>query len=137
MIQRKCSLRKWYEELLRGCSYVQLQHFRIGERPVWWVNTALLPAGFEAEQIGSSLMKARPDMEIRPAFYPLHLQKSFKHAAMECPNAEILYERLICLPSSPMLNRDDVKEVCHAVLATMATQSHATEKNYICSLKRV
>ena len=45
-------------------------------------------------------------------FYPLHLQRPFREASiLPCPNSELLYDRIICLPSSPNLSKQDVEHV--------------------------
>lgn len=68
-----------------------------------------------AEHIGLSLMKSHPHIEIRPAFFPLHKMTSFIEDASPCPNCNMVYSSLLCLPSSAQLTKQDVKEVCVAL----------------------
>jgi dTDP-4-amino-4,6-dideoxygalactose transaminase len=68
-----------------------------------------------AECVGMDLMKRHPNIEIRPAFYPLHKMTSFIKDAMPCPNADNVYQTLLCVPSSAQLTEMDVKEVSGAL----------------------
>lgn len=91
------------------------------DRPVWWANSAILPSGVHAEKVGMKLMKAFPEIEIRPGFYPLHLQKPFQDGSLlPCPNSELLYQRIICLPSSPNLSKEDIQHVSNSLLEILA-----------------
>jgi len=45
-------------------------------------------------------MKKYPNIEIRPAVFPLHTMGTFAKEAAACPNAEEVYDTLFCVPSS-------------------------------------
>merc|ERR1711862_500724 len=109
----------WYEDHfaatpeLKG---IKLQTCAPGDEPVWWITAALLPDGMKGEAVGMRLMDRYPDIEIRPGFYPLHMMAIFKsNWSKPCPNSEVLYSRLICLPSSNQLKESDVKRICGAL----------------------
>lgn len=76
------------------------------------------------------LMKKYPHIEIRPAFFPLHSMAPFQEAAVyPCPNSEVLYRRLVCLPSSALLQEEDVKNIAQALVETfeeVKTEAEAT-----------
>ena len=42
---------------------VKMQAVTEGDNPVWWVNSAVLPDGISAEEVGMQLMKDFPDIE--------------------------------------------------------------------------
>merc|ERR1712194_161035 len=114
---------------------LDFQKTRPGDEPVWWLNSLRLarhrlPPGLQqalkkrydenssfnvAEAVGLLLMKRNPHIEIRPAFFPLHKMSPFAKAARPCPNCDLVYQTLLCVPSSALLEESDVKEVCSAV----------------------
>ena len=61
------------------------------------------------------LMKDSPHIEIRPAFFPLHKMACFASVAEPCPNADNVYDTLLCGPSSAQLLEEDVDQVCFAL----------------------
>eukprot|EP00434_Breviolum_minutum_P032396 symbB.v1.2.028649.t1/scaffold3056.1/size64578/1 len=67
-------------------------------------------------------MKTYPDIEIRPGFFPLDMMAIFQSTgSRKCVNAQLLYRRLVCLPSSNQLQKEDVERVCSALLEAMQT----------------
>jgi len=125
MIERKRAIHSWYEEGLAkrpGLAGVKLQQAAPGDDSVWWINAALLPEGLSGEEVGMQLMKTYPDIEIRPGFFPLDMMAIFQSTgSRKCVNAQLLYRRLVCLPSSNQLQKEDVERVCSALLEAMQT----------------
>lgn len=119
MIERKRSIHQWYIDCMAtrpGLQGVKLQKELETDESVWWINAALLPEGISGEEVGMRLMKDYPDIEIRPGFFPLNVMKIFKSKwSHPCPNAETLYQRLVCLPSSNQLQREDIVRICGAL----------------------
>jgi dTDP-4-amino-4,6-dideoxygalactose transaminase len=124
MIENKRKIHGWYEQYMSPEAtpreelhpYLRAIKFQKGkglDEPVWWINSIILPVN--AEKVGMLLMQKFPHIEVRPAFYPLHSMNIFKEHSHPGPNADHLYESLLCLPSSAMLVEDDVKEICSAV----------------------
>lgn len=120
MIERKRAIHGWYEAgfssrpELKGISFQQVAQ---GDEAVWWITAALLPEGYNGEAVGMKLMEKYPDIEIRPGFFPLNKMAIFKSKwAKPCPNAEVLYQRLVCLPSSNQLKKEDVERICDALV---------------------
>merc|ERR1719478_354712 len=122
MIDRKRRIHDWYEKnlaALPGLSDVKLQTAAPGDEPVWWINAALMPEGVSGEEVGMKLMADFPDIEIRPGFFPLDQMAIFKHAKVSpCPNTDLLFRRLVCLPSSANLQEENVERVCRALSAS-------------------
>mmetsp|Transcript_21910 Transcript_21910/g.55231 ORF Transcript_21910/g.55231 Transcript_21910/m.55231 type:complete len:757 (-) Transcript_21910:724-2994(-) len=131
MIERKRNIHKWYVELLGDVGFLKFQQAKSLDQPVWWLNALMIetPAKLKlaaqfsgakpqqnlAETVGMRLMKHHPHIEIRPAFFPLHKMSCFSTHARPCPNADFVYERLLCVPSSAQLNRGDIESVCIAL----------------------
>lgn len=131
MMERKRAIHGWYEDgiaarpALKG---VRLQQASEGDDSVWWINAALLPDGLCGEDVGMQLMKSFPDIEIRPGFYPLNSMAIFQSEwSRPCPNAELLYKRLVCLPSSNQLQKGDVERVCDALVEAIRAVSTPTQ----------
>mmetsp|Transcript_45612 Transcript_45612/g.105865 ORF Transcript_45612/g.105865 Transcript_45612/m.105865 type:complete len:694 (-) Transcript_45612:35-2116(-) len=127
-VERKRAIHNWYVTKIKNapelCDF-QLQQTSKGDSPVWWINTAVLPEGYSAEELGMKLMKQYPHIEIRPGFYPLDKMDIFKSKyAAPCKNSELLYKRLIALPSSVHLQESDVDTVVQA-LVTVFTELKA------------
>eukprot|EP00929_Paragymnodinium_shiwhaense_P001027 TRINITY_DN101249_c0_g1_i1.p1 TRINITY_DN101249_c0_g1~~TRINITY_DN101249_c0_g1_i1.p1 ORF type:complete len:700 (+),score=198.00 TRINITY_DN101249_c0_g1_i1:148-2247(+) len=123
MIERKRAIHGWYEKRMAThpvLQKIQLQKCELGDEPVWWITGALLPEGFVGEQVGMKLMEKFPDIEIRPGFFPLNKMAIFQSAwTKACPNTELLYRRLVCLPSSNMLQECDIDRVCDALVTAI------------------
>jgi len=119
MIERKRAIHSWYKHYfaaMPALSSVKLQLSAEDDEPVWWINSALMPEDISGEEVGTLLMKEYPDIEIRPGFYPLHMMAIFSSSWTQgCPNAELLYKRLVCLPSSSLLAEPDVERICGAL----------------------
>jgi len=126
MVQRKRAIHNWYEAGFATRPELQsidLQKAATGDEPVWWLNAALLPEGMSGEKVGMKLMNLFPDIEIRPGFYPLNKMSIFQSKQMQpCPNAEKLYQSLVCLPSSNQLTQPDVERVCDALAEVLRTE---------------
>jgi len=139
MISQKRKIHSWYQEGLKEMPYIKFQQARPLDEPVWWLNSLKieldkLPSDVAekyrgklaknrnfnlAETVGMEIMKNHPNIEIRPAFYPLHKMSSFSETAQPCPTSELVYQTLLCVPSSAQLQEEDVKEVCAAFKASM------------------
>jgi len=90
-----------------------------GDDSVWWINAALMPEGISGEEVGMQLMKDYPDIEIRPGFFPLDQMAIFKHEkVVPCPNTDLLFRRLVCLPSSANLREENIQRICKALAAS-------------------
>jgi perosamine synthetase len=126
MIERKRAIHGWYTENIArmpGLQSCKLQGCSPGDRPVWWCNAVVLPEGYDAEPVGMQMMKSYPDVEIRPGFFPLDQQAIFQsgHSRPPCPNTDLLFRRLLCVPSSPKLCEEDIARVCSALAEALAS----------------
>jgi perosamine synthetase len=130
MIERKRAIHKWYEAGFAAypdLKSIKLQKCGSGDEPVWWINAALLPEVYSGEQVGMLLMKNHPDIEIRPGFFPLNKMDIFKSPVNRpCPNTELLYQRLVCLPSSNQLQEPDIQRICKALAESVRQVKDAT-----------
>ena len=117
ILSRKREIHSWYLEYLSNDPRVAFQQVSDSALPVYWITAVVLVV--HAESVGTALMKRFPEVEIRPGFYPLHLQDSFMANSLPCPNAEFLFNHILCLPSSINLSREDVAYVCNSLLLVL------------------
>jgi len=131
MIDQKRKIHDWYVEhtKLPELADCVLQKTAPGDEPVWWVNCVLMPDGISGEEVGMQLMKDYPDIEIRPGFFPLDQMAIFKHEkVVHCPNTDLLFRRLVCLPSSVNCSEENIKRVCTALAASLGVVSERVAK---------
>jgi len=116
-IDRKVRIHDLYAESFEGSGF-RLQSPEPIVKPVWWLNAVQLPddAKCSAEEVGHQIMTNHPEIEVRPAFFPLHWMAPFKDAARPCPNAEYLYKCLFCLPSSAQLEDADIRHIAASAI---------------------
>jgi pyridoxal phosphate-dependent aminotransferase EpsN len=124
MIERKRRIHDWYLSYLRGpgLDQVKMQSFAEGDEPVWWVNTALMPEGVSGEEVGMQVINDNPEIEIRPGFFPLDQMAIFQNKySQPCPISDLLYRRIICLPSSINITEEDVERIAAALQDALRT----------------
>ncbi|KAF4702283.1 hypothetical protein FOZ63_018239, partial [Perkinsus olseni] len=132
MISRKRTIHAWYEEHLGDLiksDMIQLQNFEPTDEPVWWLNAVFLRVdGLRGETVGMELMRMAPEIEIRPGFFPLGMMKPFQGGtSLPCPVAELLYEKILCLPSSHNLTERDVRHVCATLKKALCSTVSSVE----------
>jgi len=112
MVFKKREVHTWYIEELAalGGTYGRLQQqAHESDEPVWWITAFMLPEGVDPEKVGA-LLKLKA-VEVRPGFYPIGVTLPFfKHSRGQDACADV-YTRLLCLPSSCHLERQDVAEI--------------------------
>jgi len=126
VIDRKQRIHSWYEKYIQRpeLAGVKLQSVTPGDTSVWWVNATVMPEGISGEAVGMQIMEDYPDIEIRPGFYPLDQMEIFKHpTVLPCPNTDLLFRRLVCLPSSVNLQEVQVERVCDALVDALGKVS--------------
>jgi perosamine synthetase len=83
-----------------------------GTRPNWWFTAAMFPEHIDIEMLQIEL--GYQDIPTRRIFKPLHLQAAYKETGC-FPNAEMIWDRGLCLPSSVMNTEKDTMCVCEAI----------------------
>ncbi|KAF4744709.1 hypothetical protein FOZ62_018292 [Perkinsus olseni] len=142
MISRKRAIHAWYEENLADLvksGMIQLQNFEPTDEPVWWLNAVFLRVdGLRGETVGMELMRMAPEIEIRPGFFPLGMMKPFQGGtSLPCPVAELLYEKILCLPSSHNLTERDVNHVCATLKKALCSTATSVDNEIEDGLKAI
>ena len=126
-IMRKKLIHSWYLECFNHTQHlIQTQQPSDTDIPVYWINAFIL--SIPAEPVGMELIRRFPHIEIRPGFYPLHLQTN-NYQPNQFQNSEHLFKHIICLPSSIKLQRDDIKFIAHALLSVIHDLKHRQGAN--------
>lgn len=84
-----------------------------------WLTCVLVEpeiAGFTREDLRLAMEKE--NIETRPLWKPMHLQPVFeKNPFYGDGTSEVLFEKGLCLPSSPVLSQDDIKRVVNVFVS--------------------
>lgn len=87
--------------------------------PVYWMNTPVFETKSDRDMVAETLETS--DIGTRPFFYPLHDQPPYRtgDSGSETSSFE-LYRCGLNLPSSPLLETEDIEEVCAQIKATLS-----------------
>lgn len=107
-----------YRERLASCIYGKLLPFGSGDASNHWFYSFALNGPDAGER--DRLIQYMNDLKIqvRPIWKLNHTQTPFQgFRAMNCPNAKRFYDRVINIPCSTNLTREQIDRVCDALLA--------------------
>lgn len=106
ILSRRREIVDRYRSNLRG-SAITLQG---GERSSGWVCAVLVPENADRDKVAAHLYNT--GIETRPFFEPLHTLPPYIDCESECPVAESLARRGLCLPTHTLLSNRDIDHVC-------------------------
>jgi perosamine synthetase len=106
-IKKKREIAQWYREEMPEEQWVADPRTCDG---VFWLNCLVLR---ENDLEGRDFIQAAyaEQVECRPGFYPLNMLP-VGDSSQKCPTAAKIWRRLVCLPSSVLMDREDVRRVC-------------------------
>lgn len=106
----------WYKERLGDEPTLTLNEEIAGGRSIYWMSSMLLTdlATVERDELITELRKRNVDS--RPAFPAISQYPIWAVAQAPKPNAKLIGDRAINLPSGVCLTRDDVMYVCDQVI---------------------
>ena len=85
-----------------------------GAEPSWWFTAILLKSADEKRKVEVHLKGSK--IPSRGIFKPLHtIGYSKVYQSGSCMNAQMIYERGLCLPSSTLNTRETINGVCKAI----------------------
>ena len=119
-VEKKREVNRWYRERLSDVAGIEF----MPEPSFAESNNWLTVIQVDANQFGATpreLIAAlgAENIEARPVWNPLHLQKAFEQYRCVGGNvAESIYRHGVCLPSGSQLTRDDVDRVAQILLGT-------------------
>jgi perosamine synthetase len=122
LVAKKRKIFGWYEERLRGYSWIRLNRRSNEILSSFWMTTALIDSALKVEkEILVSELKTL-GVESRPLFYPLSSLPAYsqmdaaKLAPVRNKAAYSLSPYGINLPSALNLDEDDVEQICHLLV---------------------
>lgn len=106
-----------YAEILADCSYGKLLPFSCGTTNCWFYSFALNQPDAEMRDKLIRYMNGQ-NIQVRPIWKLNHTQTPFQgFRAMDCRNALDFCNRVINIPCSTNLTREQISRVCQALLA--------------------
>lgn len=111
IIKRKEKIRNTYLIELSNINEIKFPYIDPRCKPVHWFTTILVP---DAKKLEEKLK--RKDIQTRRIFYPIHMQPCYKKIFRgHFPMAEKFYQQGLSLPSSAILKKEQLLEICRAV----------------------
>jgi perosamine synthetase len=119
---RRREVASWYREGLAGLDGLVFSPEAEWAESSYWMSSVLLPESLDRDEVAAGL--AEHGIDTRPFFYPVHTLPPYEDAAQgrSFPVAEHLAARGLNLPSSALLERDDVEYVCQALRDAVAAR---------------
>ncbi len=113
-VRRRREIHSWYMQALKDMPGVSINDNPSADynSNFWLTCVEIDPqqAGYDREHLRLTMEKA--NIETRPLWKPMHLQPVFKDAPYYGKGiAEMLFERGLCIPSSPILSENDLERV--------------------------
>ena len=117
-IELKKSFHRIYEAKLRARGICGMQEIYPGADPSWWFTAVIFKDNAEVIRVHEGLKKM--GIPSRRIFKPM---QTFQYAGTfqrgSCDNANRLYDRGLCLPSSTLNTEKIIEEVCDAIEGLM------------------
>lgn len=113
-VRRRREIHSWYMQALKDMPGVSINDNPSADynSNFWLTCVEIDPqqAGYDREHLRLTMEKA--NIETRPLWKPLHMQPVFHDAPYYGLGiADVLFERGLCLPSSPVLSENDLERV--------------------------
>ncbi|WP_345980691.1 UDP-N-acetylbacillosamine transaminase [Sulfurimonas sp. HSL3-2] len=116
-VLKKREIFGWYNEFLNDIEEIIFMPELENSRGNRWL-TAMTFEKTDFNKIMKKLEEA--NVESRPLWKPMHIQPLFKDAkAVVDGTSEDLYSKGLCVASSTIMGRDDVKMICDIILANL------------------
>jgi perosamine synthetase len=121
-LQRRREVASWYRERLADVDGLVFSPDAEWAESSYWMSSVLLPGGVDRDTVAGEL--AEHGIDTRPFFYPVHTLPPYQDTARsrDFPIAERLAARGLNLPSSALLDHDDVEYVCEALRNAIASR---------------
>lgn len=117
-IQRRRVIRERYESMLGGVAGLSFMPLAPCGTVNYWLTVVLLdPSLIRRTPPSICTAMALQEIEVRPAWKPMHLQPAFKSArSVGGGVSELIFSRGLCLPTGSSLTDSDIDRVAEALL---------------------
>ena len=128
VVERKRRNARLYSSLLRNVPGMILPQEAPWAKHVYWLYTILLDDGLKISRNRVMQELALRGIETRPVFYPISSMPPYSNVRKQRFSvAERISKRGLSLPSSPLLNKEDIRRIC-AVFRELADVSWPLNK---------
>lgn len=101
ILEKKRAIGEAYQKEFKKYSYLTPQRAGRGDKPVYWLNVALLNEDVPIIREDLLTMMEDRGIEMRPGFYPLNTLPSYrKYPTDDTPNSWLVGKRLVAFPSA-------------------------------------
>jgi perosamine synthetase len=108
----------WYRDEFDGAGDLgELPSTRPGDRPVYWMYPIFLGSQVTLDRDELRMRLLQDGIESRPVFSPVYTMSPYDECRVRCPVAEQLSARGLCLPSHPLVSRDQVSYIVSRIRA--------------------
>ena len=118
-VARKREINAWYQKYLGDVPGIEFQPEADFGESNRWLSVALFDkAKFGFDRLDVIRALEEHNVESRPVWGPLHLQKAFEGS--QCVGGDVaidLFEHGVCLPSGTIMEEEDIKRVSDIILA--------------------
>jgi perosamine synthetase len=123
VVERKRRNARLYTSLLKNVPSVTLPPEAPWAKHVYWLYTVLIEEGFKISRNRVMKELALRGIETRPVFYPISGMPPYRDGRKQRFSvAERISKRGLSLPSSPLLNKEDIRRIC-AIFRELADAS--------------
>jgi perosamine synthetase len=120
-IAARMKVADWYnEELLDIDGSVQRPSSRPGDRHVHWMYTIVLGPKVKLDRDELIGRLFEDGIETRPVFPPVYEMPPYDESRVPCPVADYAGSRGLCLPTHPLVTRDEVSFIVSRIRAHVA-----------------
>jgi perosamine synthetase len=128
VVERKRRNARLYGSLLKNVPGITLPKEAPWAKHVYWLYTVLIDDGFKISRNRVMQELALRGIETRPVFYPISSMPPYRKGRKQRFSvAERISKRGLSLPSSPLLNKGDIRRIC-AVFRQLAGVSRPLNK---------
>ena len=128
VVERKRRNARLYGSLLKNVPGITLPIEAPWAKHVYWLYTVLIDDGFKISRNRVMQELALRGIETRPVFYPISSMPPYRNGRKRRFSvAERISKRGLSLPSSPLLNKEDIRRIC-AVFRELADVSRPLNK---------
>jgi perosamine synthetase len=106
-LERKKGFRQIYQDLLGDLEYVKFQNEQDNTEGSSWLTGITIERDIDIDDIIRRLEKKH--IQTRHIFLPVSEMLYLKRFSRKCPNAYAIYKKGLCLPSSILNTRDDIR----------------------------
>lgn len=120
ILKRKRALGERYLEYFKDRPYLIHMKSSRGDKPVYWLNTAILRDDITLIREDLLAMMKEKGVEMRPGFYPLNTLPAYRTCpTVPTPNSKLVGQRLVAFPSAtelPLESLDEIFKIFDSIL---------------------